>query len=192
MTFSMRKIAAGALALLVIAGCGSTRMLLPEQLPDTVGVHVQYIGGLTSSYRDELTPSLKRMIRRHNQEAGTKLLLQSRLDSSDVFVVEVMRVHVSGRGKQAAFLAVDMFGLFVMPNIMKSLGSDLTGRFLLLPWDRVHYSIRYLDNDGNSSDVIVRIAGRVPYFENPERQLHQVSKAFSENLLEFIQSKLDP
>ena len=127
--------------LLMVATCTSSRQLLPENFPDTVGIAITTIGGLTSPYEDVITGTLQRQLKLHNQTSDKHYMLVDKQDSTDVFHVQIIRVHLSSRKKQGLFLTADLFGLFVMPNIMKSLDSDLTGRFLLLPWDRVHYGI---------------------------------------------------
>ena len=174
--------------LLMIAACASQRQLLPENLPDTLGIAITTIGGLTSPYEDIITGTFTRQLKLHNQVSDRHYMLVTPQDSTDVFHVQIIRVRLSNRKKQGLFLVADLFGLFVMPNIMKSLDSDLTGRFLLLPWDRVHYGIIYYDGAGGASKEVFRTAGRVPFFEGPEHQQRRVSLGFSTNLIEFLRN----
>lgn len=174
------------LSVLLVLECTPSRLIIKEEIPDTLHIVLNVAETVAAPSELQFTSALQRELDKFNRGSDIHYIISHANGSPSTITLEIQKVRLNNRTAQFIALGVDMFGLFIVPAMLREVDLPIR-RFILPPYDRTHYTAIYHSVEGYESKLITKAAGRVPFFENEEKQQLRQCEAFAGNVIEILE-----
>lgn len=172
---------------LILSTCTQTRLIIKEEIPDSLGIFMSYEDSTAREMAVGYEAALSRQLRKYNETSDIHYVLADSSSHQSWIHITINHVRLNDHTAQFIALGVDMFGLFIVPALLREADSPIRFRFLLLPYDKTNYQAVYRSRAGYVSKPAKRSAGRVPFFEGETKKRSRQCRAFAENVIAVLE-----